>query len=79
MHIQPGETIASFPKSSGKEVRASVDTIGGKLYVNLRVFYRSAEGWKPSQQGLVLSVDRIADLVNAVGCVAQHLANGTDS
>lgn len=69
--------VARFEKNSKEEVRISVETFHGRKIINMRVFYRDDDVWKPGRQGLALSVDRYKDLADAVLQVGQYLkSNG---
>jgi hypothetical protein len=78
MEVVNGETIASFDKSAKEEVRASIDLIRGKPYINIRVFYSDAGEWKPGKQGIVISADRYRELAEMIVSIGEHLrADGT--
>lgn len=72
--IDRGECIAWYEKNSKEEVRASVDVFRGRPLINIRVFYKDADGsWKPGKQGLAVAVERYRDLANLVLEVGEHL------
>ena len=61
------KTVHIFPKNSVEEVRAYLSEYKRRQYLNLRVFYRADDGTlRPTTKGLTLSVDLIAELVQAV-------------
>ena len=70
---ESSQLVASFEKNTKEEVRVSIDDFHGKKLVNMRVFYREGEEWKPGRQGLALSVDLYRDLAMAVAAVGEEL------
>jgi hypothetical protein len=70
------KVIARFEKNSKEEVRLSVELFHGRRIINLRVYYREGEEWKPGRQGLALGVERYKDLADAVLQLGQHLKAG---
>lgn len=67
--------VARFEKNDREEVRVSIDNFHGKTLVNIRVFFRSAEGeWRPGKQGLALSTAQYRHLASALVEVGEALA-----
>ena len=69
-----GVVIATFEKNKKEEVRVSVETFHGRKLINIRVFYKDADGMmKPGKQGLAIAVERYKDLAGAVIDLGTHL------
>jgi hypothetical protein len=65
--------VARFEKNSKEEVRFTVETFHGRQIINVRVYYREGDAWKPGKQGLALSIERYKDLAGAILQVGEHL------
>lgn len=66
--------IAQFEKNKKEEVRVSIDTFHGRKLINIRVYYRDADGtMKPGKQGIALATDQYKNLAGAVLELGQHL------
>lgn len=63
------QEVYRFTKSTLEEVRAAIYPFQGKLYADLRVFWRDPETgeYKPSRKGVTVSVDLLPELARAVG------------
>lgn len=47
-------------------LRVSLDLMGGREYLNIRIWTRSSEGVKPSYKGIYVSADHYDDIMNAL-------------
>ena len=73
--------IATIRKNGREEIRVSLDHFKGHDLVNLRVFYRDAEGeMRPGKQGLAFRVELLRDVLDALrSAEAQALSEREDA
>lgn len=64
--------IATLPKNSIEELRISLDTYAGHRIVNQRVWFKSADEWRPGKQGLAVRVEQLPDLIKALQDAARE-------
>lgn len=62
--------VHAFPKRDDEEVRASVSTFKGSLYVSLRIYYRGDDGeWHATKKGITLTVEALDELEAAIAAL----------
>ena len=58
------ELLATFFKNSIEQIRVCLTLYEGVFLIDTGVFYKDAEGYKPSKKGVAI---RLADVANALG------------
>jgi len=58
--------IHEFMKNGEDKIIVSFTTYKGKRLINLRVYYESEDGWKPTAKGLTIRRELIPDLKAAI-------------
>ena len=58
--------IDEFMKNGEDKIIVSFTTYKGKRLINLRVYYESEDGWKPTAKGLTIRRELIPDLKAAI-------------
>lgn len=58
--------IDSFMKNGEDKIIVSFTTYKGKRLINLRVYYESEDGWRPTAKGLTIRRELIPDLKTAI-------------
>ena len=58
--------IHEFMKNGEDKIIVSFTTYKGKRLINLRVYYESEDGWRPTAKGLTLRRELIPDLKEAI-------------
>jgi hypothetical protein len=72
---QSNHVVGTYEKNSKEEVRVSVDDFHGRQMINIRVFYKSAEGeWLPGRQGISISPEHYRELAEALVKAGEILA-----
>jgi len=64
--------IDSFMKNGEDKIIVSFTTYKGKRLINLRVYYESENGWKPTAKGLTIRRELIPDLKAAIDKAAEE-------
>jgi hypothetical protein len=60
-------TVYSFGKNSLEEVRASFSRIGGRVYIDVRVFFQGPDGeFHATKKGVTVAVGLVDELAEAV-------------
>lgn len=87
-HPEPDEfgiPVHMFDKNSREQIRISLNEYMGFEYIDIRVFYKSDEGYRPTKKGVTLSKDLYAELFlgvlqlgEALGIDEQALASLLD-
>ena len=67
------DLVYAFPRNEGEEVQFMVRRYKGRTYADLRLWYQgeSADGFKPTQKGISLPLERVPELWEGV----KHLAD----
>lgn len=66
-----------IPKNRSEEFRVTLDDFKGMTLVNVRVWYRAADGeMRPGKQGVALRPDRALELAEAIRRLAPAGKNG---
>ncbi len=74
------DLVYAFPRNEGEEVQFMLRRFKGRTFADLRLWYQgeSADGLKPTQKGISLSLDRVPELFEGVkhlaDAVQKHLA-----
>jgi len=58
------QIVHSMKRTENEEVRVSIRSFKDKVYLDLRIFFKSAQSgeWIPSKKGLTLSTELISSL-----------------
>ena len=61
------ETIATFSKYGGKELRIRLRPYGGRLIIDLRNFYLGSEGeMLPTKSGVSFAIGKLRPIITAL-------------
>ena len=81
-----GLPVHVFAKNKREQLRISINEFKGINYIDLRIFYNSGSGYKPSRKGLTLAKEQyielfrgIVELGGALGFDEQTLAEAIDT
>ena len=66
------KVLHEFRKNAFEKVVTSLNTYRGQRLVNLRVYFKDGDDWKPTPKGLTLRRELIPDLKEAVDKAAQE-------
>lgn len=59
--------LAAFPTGPKSETRISLDTHGGRRFVNVRCWYLDGGGtWRPTRRGVTVRPDALPRLLEAL-------------
>lgn len=60
--------LLRIPRTATEEVHVQINEYKGKKYLDLRVFYTKDGGatWNPTQKGVTIYPDRLAELKDAI-------------
>jgi len=58
--------IHEFMKNGEEKIIVSFNSYKGKRLINLRVYYESEDGWRPTAKGLTVRRELIPDLKEAI-------------
>lgn len=58
--------IATLPKNVLEEIRVTIDEFHCLQLLNMRVWYRSDDGMRPSKKGLAMRLAQLPELLEAL-------------
>jgi hypothetical protein len=64
---------ASFKKNDHEKVLVSLNIYRDATYADIRVFYLSEDGYKPSKTGIMFNSDRIPEVIAGLLAIQQEL------
>jgi hypothetical protein len=70
------QLIHNFNKNVLEEVRVSLEEYKGNRYIDLRVYFKADDEFKPSKKGLTLSPDLLPELEQAVQKLKEAIGQG---
>ena len=60
------ELLATFPKNSIEQVRVCLTWYEGNILIDVRCYYKDAEGYKPSKKGVAIRYSKLPALLQAL-------------
>lgn len=70
-----GVPIYTFLRGTQQQYRISLNEYRGHRYIDLRIFWASPNGWRPTRRGITLPPDLLPELVRGVFAVAEALGH----
>lgn len=61
-----GVVVHVIEKSRREQIRISLNEHRGYDYIDLRVFYNSGDGWRPSRKGLTMKKESFPELFRGI-------------
>ena|GEM_PF-4883501 len=73
-----GVPVHVFFKSDREQIRISLNEYKGYEYIDIRIFYRSYEGFRPSPKGITLRKELLPELVRGIAQLSQIVGLSED-
>jgi hypothetical protein len=64
---------ASFKKNDHEKIQVSLNVYKDNTYADIRVFYLSEDGYKPSKTGIMFNSDRIPGVIAGLLAIQEEL------
>ncbi len=74
-----GVPIHIFAKNSSQQIRISLNEYKGVQYIDIRQFYISENGFRPTKKGVTLRTDLYLELLNGVVLLGEALGYDNES
>ena len=57
------QILHSFKRNETEEVQISIGSYKEKNYIDLRIFFKSGDEWRPTKKGLTLTTELVPELL----------------
>lgn len=73
-----GVPVHVFEKNGWQQIHISINEYKGHEYIDIRMFYKKGEKYKPSKKGVTLRKDQYQELLNGIIMLGEALGFDVD-